>query len=154
MNKNNTITTRKEAIKNLIARFPVDNQETLVSLLKKEYGIETNQSIVSRDLRELEITKHLVKDTMIYKLNDIDVHKEILRLGVTNVSHNEVMIIINTLPAMASFAAEYLDQHPNTGILATLAGENVVFVVPTATKDIVSTFEAICELIHVKKPNN
>ena len=67
MSKTNEIITRQQAIKDLITRFSVENQEMLVSLLKKEHNIETNQSIVSRDLRELKVSKRQVKNALIYE---------------------------------------------------------------------------------------
>jgi arginine repressor len=144
------LSTRKEAIKDLIKRYPVENQEMLVELLEKEYGIETNQSVVSRDLRELGVTKQKLKDTMIYELKEIDVTKEILRLGVLDVVRNESMIVIKTLGGLAPFVGDFLDLQTEAGVLATLAGENVVFVTPYSTKDIQKVFEAVCRSVYFK----
>ena len=91
---------------------------------------------------------------MIYELNEMDIPKEILRLGVTDVVHNEAMIVIHTLPGMAAFVGDYLDKHQEAGILATLAGENVVFVVPASIKNIETICAAVCELVHLKKPKS
>lgn len=151
MNKVDNIQTRQEAIKSLIKSHPVENQEMLVDLLKKEYEIETNQSVVSRDLRELGVTKHKFKDVMIYELKEIDINKEILRLGVIDVVHNESLIIVKTLGGLAPFVGDFLDQHMSQGILGTLAGENVVFVSPSSTKNIAKIYEAVCLLMHFKK---
>lgn len=150
MSKPRETEIRKEAIKELIKRFPIENQETLVSLLKEEHDIDTNQSIISRDLKELGVIKHRIQGSMVYDLDNKDISKEILRLGITNVTHNEAMIAIATLPGMAAFVGDYLDNHPEAGVLATLAGENVVLVVPTTIKNIEEIFEKICMLLHVK----
>lgn len=152
MNKNK-IVVRKEAIQELINSFPVENQEMLVELLKEKYGIATNQSIVSRDLRELDVTKRKLKDKMVYELQELDVKKEILRLGVTSVVRNEVLIVIKTLPGLASFVGDFLDAQESTGILATLAGENVVFVTPQSIKNIDEVFITVCQLMHFKPLN-
>jgi transcriptional regulator of arginine metabolism len=150
MTKGESLTTRKAAIKDLIKRYPVENQEALVALLKKEYDIETNQSIVSRDLRELEVVKHSVKGRMIYELKEIDATREILRLGVLDVAHNESMIVVKTLAGLSAFVGDYLDQQTDIGILATLAGENVVFVMPHSTEHIREVFEATCQCVYFK----
>jgi transcriptional regulator of arginine metabolism len=149
MNKNK-IVVRKEAIQELINSYPVENQEKLVELLKEEYGIATNQSIVSRDLRELNVTKRKLKDKMVYELQELDVQKEILRLGITDVVHNDMLIVIKTLPGLAAFVGDYLDLQDDIGILATLAGENVVFVTPRSIKNINEVFTVLCQLVHFK----
>ncbi len=142
---------RKEAIKDLIKKYPVENQDMLVDLLKKDYGIVTNQSVVSRDLRELGVTKYRFKDTMIYELKEINVKQEIMRLGVVDIVHNETMIVVKTLGGLAPFVGDFLDQQTDTGVLATLAGENVVLVTPKSIKNIQKVFEAVCQSVHFKK---
>ncbi len=145
---------RKEAIKQLIKKHPIENQEMLVNLLKKEFNIEVNQSIVSRDLRDLGVVKHRFKDRMIYECSEVDVTKEILRLSVLDVVHNEAMIVIRTIDGLAAFVGDYLDQYVENGILATLAGENVVFVTPHSIKQIDRIFDHVCELVHFKQIRN
>lgn len=145
------IQMRQESIKELIKKYPIENQDMLVDLLKKEYGIETNQTAVSRDLRELGVTKYRFKEAMIYELKEIDVTKEILRLGVLDVVHNESMIVVKTLAGLAPFVGDFLDQQTEAGVLATLAGENVVFVTPNSIKNIKQVFEAVCQSVHFKK---
>ncbi len=122
----------------------------LVDLLQKNYSIATNQSIISRDLRELNVSKRKLKDTLIYELQDLDVQKEILRLGVLDIVHNEATIIVKTLPGLAAFVGDYLDLLEDDTVLATLAGENVVFVTPVSIKKIQQIFIRICELLHFK----
>ena len=56
--KKNKKKLRQEALKELIGLYPVEDQTTLASLLKQKYNIDTNQSIVSRDLRELRDKKN------------------------------------------------------------------------------------------------
>ncbi len=146
-----SVQSRKKAIKELIKNYPVENQDSLVALLKTEYEIETNQSVVSRDLRELGVTKHRFKDTMVYELKEIDVIKEILHRGVLDVVHNESMIVIKTLGGLAPFIGDSIDSKGVEGVLATLAGENVVFITPHSTKNIALTFKAVCQAVYFKR---
>lgn len=149
MNKKKII-ARKEAIEQLIKDYPVENQEMLVELLQEKYGITANQSIVSRDLRELNVTKRKFKDIMVYELEELDVKKEILRLGVVDVVHNETLIVVKTLPGLADFVGDYLDAFEGVDLLASLAGENVVFVTPKSIKNIDEVFVTVCKLVHFK----
>ncbi len=150
VDKKDIVNTRQAAIKELIKNNAIEDQQTLVQLIKQRYGVKTNQSIVSRDLRSLGINKYKAGNKTIYELNEIDASKEILRLAIVDVHHNESLIIIKTLPGLAAFVGDYLDMNNKIDILGTIAGENTVFVAPTTIKNIRHTFKKICTLLYVK----
>ncbi len=151
MSATNTPETRQEAIKGLVKARAISDQTQLVDLLFEHHGIETNQAVVSRDLRKLGIVKKLVNGELLYELPGIDVSAEILKLALIDVSHNEAMIVIKTQPGLASFVGDCLDQHEDLEILGCLAGENIVFAVPKSIKQIHKSYKAICEKFHFKK---
>jgi len=145
------IKARHAALKKIISTQSIEDQQTLVQMIKQKFGIETNQAVVSRDLRTLGINKRQVHNKMIYELPDIDASKEILRLAVQAIHHNEALIVIDTLPGLAAFVGDYLDMHKKIGILGVLAGENVLFITPTNTKNIKKVFNQVSQLVHVKQ---
>ncbi|MBT4856287.1 hypothetical protein HOM50_04250 [bacterium] len=147
MKKSFKINTRHDALKALIEQHPVENQLELVKLLKQEYNIEANQAIISRDLHELGITKKLQNGKLVYQNSSIDVSQEILNLGITDIVYNEAMIIVKTLPGLADYVGDYLDGQENSGILATLAGENVVFITPWSVQNIEHAFQQVCSIL-------
>lgn len=149
MSKKN-IRIRQEAIKELIKSHPIEDQETLVELIKKKYGIDTNQSIVSRDLRQLGVSKHQVNNRMIYELKEYDASREILRLAIIEVDHNESLVVIKTLPGLADFVGDYLDMQEDLPILGNIAGENTIFVAPKKQSQIESLFRDICTALYYK----
>ncbi|MFZ5954751.1 MAG: hypothetical protein ACOYT8_06680 [Candidatus Dependentiae bacterium] len=151
MKKRDKVSTRHDAIKELIKTTPIEDQQTLVSMIKQRYGIDTNQSIVSRDLRALGIGKHKVGEKMVYELPEHDASREILRLAIADISHNENVIAIQTLPGLASFVGDYLDLQEHKHILATIAGENVVMVFPTASSQTKELYNALSTLLYFKK---
>jgi transcriptional regulator of arginine metabolism len=151
MKKLNKVERRHEAIKELIKTQPIEDQQTLVQLIKDRYGIDTNQSIVSRDLRAIGVGKHKSGERMIYEVPESDASKEILRLAVVSIEHNETLIVIRTLPGLASFVGDYLDLQEKESMLATLAGENVVFVAPKSTARIQELFNQINELLYIRQ---
>lgn len=151
MSKKNKILARQEAIKELIKSHPIEDQETLVELIKKKYGIETNQSIVSRDLRQLGVSKHQVNNRMIYELKEYDASREILRLAIIEVDHNESLIVIKTLPGLADFVGDYLDMQEDLPILGNIAGENTIFVTPRAKTSIFELYKEICKVLYFKE---
>jgi len=141
---------RLNAIRQLLEQKNVEGQASLVQLLKNTYGIESNQTAISRDLHQLGATKKIVAGKTVYDLPQYDASHEILRFAVLSVNHNESLIVVDTLPGLASFVGDYLDLHNDLGILGTLAGENVVFVTPTTIKHIKKVFSKICEILKFK----
>lgn len=151
MKKRDKVSSRHDAIKELIKTTPIEDQQTLVSMIKQRYGIDTNQSIVSRDLRALGIGKHKIGEKMVYELPEHDASREILRLAIADISHNENTIAIKTLPGLASFVADYLDLQEDSDILATIAGENVVIVFPAGVSRTKELFNNLSTLLYYKQ---
>lgn len=151
MVKKNKILQRQDAIKELIQSHPIEDQETLVEMIKKKYGIDTNQSIVSRDLRQLGVSKHLVNNKMIYELKEHDASREILRLAIIDINHNDNLIVIKTLPGLADFVGDYLDMQEDLPILGNIAGENTIFVAPNKKTSIEALFKEISKILYFKE---
>ncbi len=154
MKRNASLTARQKAIQELIETYEITDQHKLIELLKLKYGVETNQTIISRELHKLGVTKTPIENKLIYELPEekADPAKEILRLAVTQVVHNETLIVVHTLAGLADFVGDYLDAHSaTTSVLATLAGENVVFVTPKSIKHITQTYDEVCKLLLIKQ---
>lgn len=145
------LTARKSAIQELIKAHAIEDQAALLELLKTKFGIETNQAAISRDLRSLGIAKRLRGDAMVYELPTVDVVTEILHYAVQSIDHNETLIVINTVPGTADFVGDFLDEQHDLNILATLAGENVVFVAPKSIKTIAELAEQLSQRIKRKE---
>lgn len=150
MEKRDKVARRHAAIKELIKNNPIEDQQTLVELMKKQFGIDTNQSIVSRDLRALGVSKQQQRNKMIYEIPSLDASHEILRLAVVDVLHNEAVIIIKTLPGLAAFVGDFLDLLEQSEIAGTLAGENTVFVAPRSIKTIAQVAQSISRALNFK----
>jgi transcriptional regulator of arginine metabolism len=136
---------RQEAIRELIQKKAISDQKHLVDLLKSHYGIDTNQAVVSRDLRKLGVVKKMIHGTLAYDLPLVDVTTEILRLALVDISHNESMIVIKTHPALADFVGDCVDQYTDLEVLGCLSGENTVLVVPKSVKNIHKTCATLCD---------
>ncbi len=142
---------RQNAIKKLIAKNEIESQQELISLMAQEYDIITNQSIISRDLHVLNASKRTVRKKSIYEINNFDPRQEILHLAVIEIQHNESLIVIHTLPGAATFIADYIDAQSDLSILGTIAGENIILVIPQSIKKIINTVDEIHTLLFVKK---
>jgi transcriptional regulator of arginine metabolism len=144
-------TFRLEAIQELIQKREISDQKQLVELLAKHYQLNTNQAVISRDLRKLGVVKKVIKGVLSYALPETDVSAEILRLALVDITHNESMIVIKTHAGLADFVGDFIDRLEEEGILGSLAGENTVFVTPTHTKNIRSIYEKLCVQLYFKK---
>lgn len=151
MDRKKGIISRRDAIKQLITTHAIEDQAVLIDLLNKYYNIETNQPVISRDLHELGVKKGMVDGRIIYELPQTNVEAELLKLAITDVVHNESMIIVKTVNGLASFVGDVLDRQTDLGILGTLAGENMVFVAPVETSEIEDTYQKVCTALYVKK---
>lgn len=147
MSKKNQI-GRLEAISSLIQEEWIQDQNRLVDLLKTKFGIETNQSVLSRDLRKLGVIKRNINQTMVYTLPDYNVTNALLKLAVLDVKFNESLIVIRTYPALAGFVGDFIDGLDDLPILGSLAGENVVFVTCASSKEIKPTYALLCKKLH------
>jgi len=141
---------RHAAIVELVAEQAIEDQKSLVERLESQFGLATNQAQVSRDLRRLGIGKKQVGDRMVYELKDQDETRELLRLAVREVSHNENMIVIKTVAGLAPFVAYHLDQGEEIGVMSTVAGEDALMVVPQSCKKIKEIFKAVCKAVYYK----
>jgi transcriptional regulator of arginine metabolism len=143
MVKQGKLSKRQIALQELVATHDIQDQAMFIELLHAKHGISTNQAVISRDLRKLGIHKRLRGTVMVYDVPQVDVMNEILRYALQSVHHNENMIVIKTVAGTAALVADYLDAQHDLAILATLAGENVVFVVPVSAKNIETLFLGI-----------
>jgi transcriptional regulator of arginine metabolism len=141
---------RHQALEEIIKSHKVADQESLVKLLAQEYNISTNQSIISRDIRQLGIVKRAVGHQFVYEFGH-NPTREILRQAHVRVEHNESFIVIHTLGGLASFVGDFLDQQKIEGVLATLAGENVVFVAPVSIKNIKEIYKKISRILYLQE---
>ncbi len=140
---------RHYVIKEIIQNQSVSSQEELAVLLKKR-GFDVTQATLSRDLAELGVSRIHTEKGMQYTINGHHEEAKITPLvtrEVSSVEHNEVLIVIRTLPGRAQGVASYLDSLRNPMILGTVAGDDTVFVTPASVKKIASIEKYIKELL-------
>ena len=127
---------RQAKIMEIISTTNVETQEQLLQELQ-EAGFTSTQATISRDIKELRIVKELtsfgtyryttaakeVPNTFSTRLNTI------FRECVTNFDYAQNIIVIHTLPGLASAAASAVDAMNMSVVLGTLAGDDTVFIV-------------------------
>lgn len=127
---------RQTKILEIIADKNVETQEQLLSLLQAE-GFRSTQATISRDIKELRIVKELTSlGTYRYSAPNSDVVgsfsarlNTIFRECVTGFDYAQNIIVIRTLPGLASAAASAVDSMGMSMVVGTLAGDDTVMIV-------------------------
>lgn len=127
---------RQAKILEIISTKNVETQEQLLEELKKE-GFRGTQATISRDIKELRIVKELTTlGTYRYTTTSDEVGgsfsarlNTIFRECVTGFDYAQNIIVIHTLPGLASAAGSAIDAMNMSVVLGTLAGDDTVFVV-------------------------
>ena len=127
---------RQAKIMEIISNRNVETQEQLLSELQ-EAGFHSTQATISRDIKELRIIKELTSfGTYRYSVSTNDVSTSfsgrlnmIFRECITSFDYAQNILVIHTLPGLASAAASAIDAMNMSVVLGTLAGDDTVFVV-------------------------
>jgi transcriptional regulator of arginine metabolism len=149
---NGSTKTLLTALENLLLSGSVGTQEEIKEAFECQ-GIKINQSRISRLLRKLgAIKKTSEYGDSVYVLPKEpafpSAHSPLSQL-VLEVSANETQVVIRTNPGSASLIAALLDQHRKAlGILGTVAGDDVLFVVPESVKKTQEMWVAIKERLN------
>lgn len=150
MKKKTTVFKRHEALKELLQNTQVHDQQTLVELMKERYDISTNQSIISRDLRSLGVSKKVAGESTVYELPSIDASQEILQLCIVGIDRSEHLVVVKTVAGLASFVGDFLDAQEHLPIIGTIAGENTIFVAPKYGITTNDCLEEVAKVLHIK----
>jgi transcriptional regulator of arginine metabolism len=127
---------RQAKIMEIISNRNVETQEQLLEQLQKA-GFHSTQATISRDIKELRIIKELTSfGTYRYSVSTNDVSTSfsgrlnmIFRECITSFDYAQNIMVIHTLPGLASAAASAIDAMSMSVVLGTLAGDDTVFIV-------------------------
>lgn len=126
---------RQSKILELIKNNNIDTQEKLVESLNNE-GFNVTQATVSRDIRELRLTKVSTADGGVkyaeFTQDGPKITERLIRVfkeGVLSIDYANNILVIKTLNGMAMAVAAALDSMENTEIMGTIAGDDTIFCV-------------------------
>ena len=127
---------RQAKIMEIISNRNIETQEQLLSALQAE-GFGSTQATISRDIKELRIVKELTNlGTYRYTTSVNEVGgsftarlNTIFRECVVGVDYAQNIIVIRTLPGLASAAGSAIDAMSMNPVVGTLAGDDTVMVV-------------------------
>lgn len=133
--------SRHAKIVELIGQYDVETQEELAELLNRE-GFQVTQATVSRDIRDLKLTKvQTEKGKQKYVVlqpeeNQIsEKYRRVLRDGFSSMDMAQNILVIKTVSGMAMAVAAALDALKFSEVVGCIAGDDTIMVAVRTVED-------------------
>lgn len=144
---------RHEVVVDLINKYDIETQEELAAYLKDE-GFDVTQATVSRDIRELKLSKISTgsgKQKYIILRND-DSHLgdkfiRVLRDGFASMTLAQNIVVIKTVQGMAMAVGAAIDAMKLTEILGCIAGDDTIMAVTKSSEEAAIVVDKINEIL-------
>lgn len=144
---------RHAKILDIIEKCDIVTQDELAEKLR-EQGLDVTQATISRDIKELRLVKIIDSDgkTKYTAINnDSGVLSEklltVLRGGYVSGDYANNILVIKTLPGMASAVASSIDSLGWMAIVGTIAGDDTIMIVTRAERIAEELQEKIFQLL-------
>lgn len=123
---------RHNEILELIKSREIGTQEELLDLLKNK-GYDVTQATISRDIRELNLTKvnngNRQKYAVIVKDEEFsDKYVRVLKEGFVSMLSSGNLIVLKTVVGMAMAVATAIDALEMPEIIGCIAGDDTIFI--------------------------
>ncbi len=126
---------RQQKILEIIEKYDVETQDDLIKHLNQS-GFEVTQATISRDIRELKLTKGTAVNGVskyavpVAKKEHVIPHfNSVLTDSIVKVDYAGNLIIIKTFPGMANAVATCVDSLKIDDIIGCVAGDDAILVV-------------------------
>ncbi len=144
---------RQKKIIELINKYDIDTQQELAQRLMDE-GFEVTQATVSRDIRELNLTKIAVDgnkqkyDIPASTMTSINAkYMGVLKDGIVSIECAGNIIVIKTISGMAMAVGAALDAVNHEEVIGTIAGDDTLMCVVKNANNCQSVKEYLENLI-------
>ena len=145
--------SRHQKIIELVGRMRIGTQEELADILIKE-GYKVTQATVSRDIKELKLSKVAGNDGVQYYQiieKEEQVYSEkyirVLREALMSMDTAGNLLVIRTMSGMANAVAAALDQFKLDKIVGTLAGDDTIMCAMKNAQDALDVKNRIKEIM-------
>ena len=129
---------RQGAILRIIREQEIATQSELADALRAA-GFEVVQTTVSRDIAELGLVKvRVASGKLVYKQSgtaDLDRLRELeaaFRRWALSIEASDALVVVFTPRGFSAALGDAIDESNHPHVLATVAGENTILVVPVA----------------------
>ena len=144
---------RQSAILDLIMKKEIVTQEDLMAELRRA-GYDVTQATVSRDIREMKLTKVALSDGKLryvaYRKSEEDLtekYHRIFRDGFLSMDNAQNILVIRTVSGMAmavAAAIDYMDFHE---IVGSIAGDDTIMCAVRSLDDTVTIMERLEKIL-------
>ncbi len=128
---------RQAEILRLIGEREIETQEQMLNELR-DCGIRATQATISRDIKELNLIKkptgdgkykYVVSETKPLRHSYAGRLRKIFKEGVVSFDVAQNIVVIKTMPGLASAAGAALDGMEVDGLVGSLAGDDTVIMI-------------------------
>lgn len=144
---------RHAKIIELIGKYQVETQEELAAYLNQE-GFKVTQATVSRDIRDLKLTKIPSEDgrqryTVHQKTGTTmnDKYIRVLKDGFASMDMAQNTLVIRTVSGMAMAVATAIDSLQFPEVVGTIAGDDTIMCAIRTTEDTVKVMDKISKMV-------
>ena len=134
-------TTRQAKILELIQKNDIETQEELSAYLEKE-GFQVTQATVSRDIRDLKLTKVSLnggkQKYVIHRQDEDGMSEKYIRVlcdGFVSMDMAQNILVIKTVSGMAMAVAAALDALKFSEVVGCIAGDDTIMVAVRTVED-------------------
>ncbi len=145
---------RQSKILELIQNYEIETQEELADRLKNA-GFEVTQATISRDIRELKLTKiatdHGAQKYAVFSTFEVPISDRFIRIfkeAVISMDYAQNILVIKTLSGMAMAVGAALDALHYKEIIGSIAGDDTIFSVVKTEQQTIQLMEKLGRLMH------
>ena len=146
-------TERHAKIIDLIGKYEIETQEELADHLQRE-GYRVTQATISRDIRELKLTKVARGDgrqkyTLMYEgINGLnEKYLRVLRDGFVSMDMAQNILVVKTVSGMAMAVAAALDKMHWPEIAGCIAGDDTIMCAVRSVDETIQVMGKIRKVI-------
>lgn len=144
---------RQAKIVDLISRHDIETQEELAEYLERE-GYKVTQATISRDIRELKLTKIATNDGRqkyaLMNAGGTGMNEKYLRVladGFVSMDMAQNILVVKTVSGMAMAVAAALDAMHWSEIAGCIAGDDTIMCAIRSVEDTVRVMEKISKIV-------
>ena len=144
---------RHQKIIELVDNYEIETQEELADRLREE-GFQVTQATVSRDIRELKLSKISCGDKrqkyIATKQEDTHLNEKYIRVlkdGFISMDKAQNILVFKTVSGMAMAVAAVIDAMKMEEIIGSIAGDDTIMAVVRTTEDTQIVMEKIEEIL-------
>ncbi len=144
---------RHAKIVELINKYRIETQEELAEYLNKE-GFKVTQATVSRDIRDLKLTKVPTDDGKqryaVHQKDESEMSEKYIRVlkdGFVSMDMAQNILVIKTVSGMASAVCAALDAMRWSEIVGSIAGDDTIMCAIRSVEDTASVMDKISKIV-------